>query len=1247
MTTAATSLLGLALPVTGELSGTWGDTVNNSITALLDSAVAGTTTLSADADVTLTTTTLSANQSRQAVILWTAGGTATRYITAPAQSKTYVVLNKTSSTQSIVIRGVGPTTGVTVLAGKQAMVAWDGTDFVEVSSGYVDGPASSTDNAIARFDGTDGKTIQNSVVTIADTTGNMAGVGTLSAGAITSSALTSGRVPYAGTAGLIQDSANLLYAGADLTVYGVGVGRGAGAVSTNTVVGASALASNSTGSNITVIGYNAANANTANTTTAFGSQALALNTTGANNTAVGYLALSSNLTGASNTAVGREALKVNTGGSNTAVGTTALIANTSGSNNTAFGTAALNSNITATNSTAVGYQAGYSTTAGVNSYFGASAGYSNTSGIGNTFIGQNAGYSTTGSQNTFIGHNTDGYAAGYFVTTGGKNVIIGGYSGSAAPISATGSNYIVLSDGDGNVRQTIDSSGNVGIGVTSPSTKLHVVSGQSTIPDLTIQGASTSQGWLGFGTVNGYGIQGGADYLGIIFRANSSERMRIDSTGNVGIGTTSITSRLTVAALRTTSSGEFLGGINALDTTTGGAAGVGGVVTFSGDTQGAGYKQFAAVLGGKENSTVTDVAGYLAFYTRPAGGNLTERARFDRLGNLGIGVTPSAWSGSKAVELNYLGNAFLSNNVNSAGISANAYLGASGWVYGATGYANFQAVGNNTGQFAWYTAPSGTAGNAITFTQAMTLTNAGSLGIGTTSPARPLEVNGAIRIAGGTVLEWGGTSCSINGSSSTNTMVFTTASTERMRIDSTGNLLVGTTTNTNSSLLVVNGTISETVSSVQYKVVSQIDVGTAPNQIPLNQYLGTMAFQDQAAVNVGTLITSGNVGIGTASPTSKLNVSVTSAGALSNNISINNPGGGTGTGAKISLGWSDGSSGYTAAIGGFYDATGTSLSFFTNPSVGGTQTERMRIDNVGNVGIGITPNAWNSAATAIQISTAANFWGLNNNQAHMGSNNYYDSTGAFKYVVTDYATRYRQWQGVHAWFNAPSGTAGNTISFTQAMTLDASGNLGIGTTAPIAKLDSRGTVYVATAFNGDNVLAFGGNPASGGTLSGSPSGANGNSFIVGDSSNGSGNPGFLKFYTTTSGVVFERMRLDSTGNLLVGTTATAGVATNATQLVGGIFSTVSGSVSTTTGTAATLFTIPSTVSAWFVTVNVSTASTAYAATYVVNTQGGSATVATQIYKGANISVTMSGYAVQVTQTSGVNQTVTYSAMRIA
>lgn len=132
-----TSLLGLALPTTGDLSGTWGTVVNDSITQLLDSAIAGTTTLSSDTDVTLSTTNGASNQARNAIILWTATGTTTRNITAPAQSKAYFVINDTGGTQSIVIRGAGPTTGVTIPAGARALVAWNGSDFVKVVSNPV------------------------------------------------------------------------------------------------------------------------------------------------------------------------------------------------------------------------------------------------------------------------------------------------------------------------------------------------------------------------------------------------------------------------------------------------------------------------------------------------------------------------------------------------------------------------------------------------------------------------------------------------------------------------------------------------------------------------------------------------------------------------------------------------------------------------------------------------------------------------------------------------------------------------------------------------------------------------------------------------------------------------------------------------------------------------------------------------------------------------------------------------------
>lgn len=137
MPTSYTSLLGLALPTTGELSGTWGTTVNDAITSLLDSAVAGTTTLSTDADVTLTTTDGAANQARSAVLLCSGARTAIRTLTAPAKSKGYVIINATTGGFDVKIVGVGPTTGVLVPAGTRVFVVWNGSDFVKVASSTI------------------------------------------------------------------------------------------------------------------------------------------------------------------------------------------------------------------------------------------------------------------------------------------------------------------------------------------------------------------------------------------------------------------------------------------------------------------------------------------------------------------------------------------------------------------------------------------------------------------------------------------------------------------------------------------------------------------------------------------------------------------------------------------------------------------------------------------------------------------------------------------------------------------------------------------------------------------------------------------------------------------------------------------------------------------------------------------------------------------------------------------------------
>lgn len=128
MATSYTSLLGLALPVTGELSGTWGDVVNNEITSLLDSAVAGTTSLNVTSgNITMTDTDGAANQARSAILLVSGTPGTSRDIVAPSLSKAYIVIN--GSDGAVVIKG-SATTGVSIGAGEKALVAWNGSDFV-------------------------------------------------------------------------------------------------------------------------------------------------------------------------------------------------------------------------------------------------------------------------------------------------------------------------------------------------------------------------------------------------------------------------------------------------------------------------------------------------------------------------------------------------------------------------------------------------------------------------------------------------------------------------------------------------------------------------------------------------------------------------------------------------------------------------------------------------------------------------------------------------------------------------------------------------------------------------------------------------------------------------------------------------------------------------------------------------------------------------------------------------------------
>jgi hypothetical protein len=120
-------------------------------------------------------------------------------------------------------------------------------------------------------------------------------------------------------------------------------------------------------------------------------------------------------------------------------------------------------------------------------------------------------------------------------------------------------------------------------------------------------------------------------------------------------------------------------------------------------------------------------------------------------------------------------------------------------------------------------------------------------------------------------------------------------------------------------------------------------------------------------------------------------------------------------------------------------------------SAGGA--ERMRLDASGNLGLGVTPSAWQSGRTAFQFGAVAFLRG-DSSASEIGANAFFNGTN-WIYTTTGAASRLNQAASVFSWHTAPSGTAGNAISFTQAMTLDASGNLGIGVTSMSYPLDVK------------------------------------------------------------------------------------------------------------------------------------------------------------------------------------------------
>lgn len=221
---------------------------------------------------------------------------------------------------------------------------------------------------------------------------------------------------------------------------------------------------------------------------------------------------------------------------------------------------------------------------------------------------------------------------------------------------------------------TLTSAGNLGIGTASPPYKFVIVSQAN----------------------NGFGFYENSDADGAFFRSYRSR------------GNTSAPAAVQL--------NDALTGLRGFGYTSAGAYGPRAVA----------MNFFAA-----ENFTSAAQGTYITFETTPIGSASTiERARLDSSGNLGLGVTPSAWSGiGSAIELK--GNAYIASTTQVLSLCTNAYFNGTNFIYKSSSFANrYDTV---FGEHRWLTAASGTAGNAITFTQAMTLDASGNLLVGHTS----------------------------------------------------------------------------------------------------------------------------------------------------------------------------------------------------------------------------------------------------------------------------------------------------------------------------------------------------------------------------------------------------------------------------------------------------------------------------------------------------------------------------------
>lgn len=341
----------------------------------------------------------------------------------------------------------------------------------------------------------------------------------------------------------------------------------------------------------------------------------------------------------------------------------------------------------------------------------------------------------------------------------------------------------------------------------------------------------------------------------------------------------------------------------------------------------------------------------------------------------------------------------------------------------------------------------------------------------------------------------------------TNPVTLDSPAVERMRITPVGNITIGTLSGTGTRMVVADASGTLSTQSISGGVV--LGTGTT-NRVA--KFTGTSTIGDGGIVDERTaeavrITSNGNVGVGITAN------NPLSSGGTFRNLMVGNGAGyaafqgvSTATAAGSTLaafmgGTSSASSSFKTAafisveLDGESSTNATGRITFTVGQPAGAYLEAMRITSAGNVGIGVVPKAWQTV-TGVQIGTAGSFashrFSSGNNQTFMTNNLYYDNAG-FKAINTDTVAMFRMVSNEFRWELGGTTSADVAASLIQPMTLTSVGNLGIGTTTPLYRLDvnsgtsaasfrtlstnttSNRVIYEATAGNVEQHFLYTGN----------------------------------------------------------------------------------------------------------------------------------------------------------------------------